>query len=237
MPHATGRPHSAEQVTMKPFRRNVCAVLVNEDRSRVLVFRRVGKLLPGHRWQFPQGGLRARESPEEGLRRELDEEIGTADVEVLGRARDPIRYEYPAQVVRKLKAEGSKLARFRGQEQHWFLVRLRGGTRYIHFDHQPRELDAFRWVAPARALELVVPFKRAAYRMGLHALGLLGRRASAPDGPQGRVPRKPTGRAPGKRISNVPGNPQGQVPGERATRASGKPKGRTPGTRAGRTPR
>lgn len=188
---------------MKPFRQNVCAVLVNEDRSRVLVFRRVGDTLPGHRWQFPQGGLRARESPEEGLRRELEEEIGTADVELLGRAPKPIRYEYPPDVARKLKADGSKLARYRGQEQHWFLARLRRGAR-IHFDHRPREFDAFRWVSPEKAMEKVVPFKREAYRKGLEALGLLergsparaGRPARAPRRPTARTPRRPTARAP-----------------------------------------
>jgi len=174
---------------MKPFRQNVCAVLVNEGRSQVLVFRRVDGMLLEHPWQFPQGGLRARESPEEGLRRELEEEIGTADVEVLGRARDPIRYEFPADVVRKLKAEGSKQARFQGQEQHWFLARLRGGTGQIHFDHQPREFDAFRWVPPAKAVELVVPFKREAYRLGLHALGLIEPSAPAPRKRRGRAPR------------------------------------------------
>jgi putative (di)nucleoside polyphosphate hydrolase len=181
---------------MKSFRQNVCAVLVDEERSRVLVFRRVGDVLPGHRWQFPQGGLRARESPEEGLRRELEEEIGTADVEVLRKARKPIRYEYPPDIVRKLKAEGSKLARYRGQEQHWFLARLRRGTARIHFDHQPREFDAFRWVSPAKAMQLVVPFKRDAYRKGLEALGLVEPRGTAPERRRIRPPRRRTARTP-----------------------------------------
>jgi len=159
---------------MKPFRQNVCAVLVNEDATRVLVFRRADGRLLERAWQFPQGGIKAGEAPEAGLLRELEEEIGTAAAELLRKAPQPIRYEYPPDVVRKLKKEGSKLARFRGQEQHWFLARLRNGTADIHFEHEPREFDAFRWVAPAEAVELVVPFKRAAYEQGLTALGLLG---------------------------------------------------------------
>lgn len=161
---------------MKPFRRNVCAVLVSDDRSRVLVFRRAdhfAEVLSGYRWQFPQGGLKPGETPEAGLLRELEEEIGTADVDLLGRAPKPIRYVYPPHVVAKLEAEGSKLVRFRGQEQHWFLARLRDGTDRIHFNHQPREFDAFRWVAPEKAVDGAVPFKRDAYVEGLTALGLL----------------------------------------------------------------
>ncbi len=183
---------------MKPYRQNVCAVLVDAGRSQVLVFRRAKDPLLERPWQFPQGGLHKGESPEAGLLRELEEEIGTGDAELLARAPEPIRYDYPADVVRKLKAEGSKLARFRGQEQHWFLARLRGGTDRIHFEHQPREFDAFRWVEPEQALELVVPFKRAAYVQGLTALGLL-----KPQGPakQRRAAsrRKPGGSKPKRR--------------------------------------
>lgn len=182
---------------MKPYRQNVCAVLVNAGRSQVLVFRRANDLLLERPWQFPQGGLHKGEAPEAGLLRELEEEIGTADAELLGRAPEPIRYDYPPGVTRKLKAEGSKLARFRGQEQHWFLARLRGGTERIHFDNLPREFDAFRWVDPEQALELVVPFKRAAYVQGLMELGLLKppgpakqRRAARPAKPAGRKPKR-----------------------------------------------
>ena len=107
------------------------------------------------------------------MRRELEEEIGIADAEVLATLPQPIRYEYPPEVLARLAARHPKKGKYQGQEQSWFLVRLRGGTAAIHFRHQPAEFDAFRWVTPGEAVELVVPFKKAAYRVGLAGLGLL----------------------------------------------------------------
>lgn len=161
------------QKDKKPFRPNVCAVPTDGERAMVLVFRRVDRALGPHCWQFPQGGLKAGEAPEVGMMRELEEEIGTADAEVLAALARPIRYQYPPDVLARLAAQDPEKASYQGQEQHWFLVRLRNGTGAIHFSHQPAEFDAFRWVDPGEAVELVVPFKKSAYRMGLAGLGLL----------------------------------------------------------------
>jgi putative (di)nucleoside polyphosphate hydrolase len=157
----------------KPLRPNVCIVLTDGETGRVLVFRRVEWPTFPNPWQFPQGGMKAGEAPEQALRRELKEEIGTDRVDVLRRAPQPIVYEWPPEIAASLVRDQPKLARFRGQEQHWFLAQLRGGTEEIRFDHQPAEFDAFDWVTPQEALERVVAFKREAYRAGLEALGLL----------------------------------------------------------------
>jgi putative (di)nucleoside polyphosphate hydrolase len=82
-------------------------------------------------------------------------------------------YRYPPDVLAHLRATHPAKGRYRGQAQTWFLGRLREGTAGIHFDHQPPEFDAFEWVAPAEAVERVVPFKQAAYREALTAFGLL----------------------------------------------------------------
>jgi putative (di)nucleoside polyphosphate hydrolase len=156
-----------------PLRPNVCAVLTDEPRRRVLVFRRVDSTLGEHRWQFPQGGQGEGESPEQALRRELREEIGTDAVQVLARLPEPIAYRYPPDVLERLRLGDPAKARFAGQAQTWFLARLSAGAEAIRFDHQPPEFDAFEWVAPAEALARVVPFKRDAYRQALTAFGLL----------------------------------------------------------------
>jgi putative (di)nucleoside polyphosphate hydrolase len=156
----------------KPLRRNVCVVLTGTPEGRVLVFRRVGWRTLPNPWQFPQGGIEEGETPLEGMHRELKEEIGTDDVDVLKESPDSIVYEWPPDVVALLEQERSKLTRFRGQEQTWFLARLRRGTEGIRFDHAPPEFDAFEWVTPAEAAARVVAFKRDAYRRGLTVLGL-----------------------------------------------------------------
>jgi len=155
------------------YRPNVCAVITDAQRQQVLMFRRVDATLGEFRWQFPQGGLDADESPEQGLLRELREEIGTAEVTVVGRLPAPLRYEYPPDVLAALAKKDPRKAGFVGQSQHWFLVLLNVAPETLHFDHQPQEFDAWRWVTPAQAIELVVPFKRVVYRQALTGLKLL----------------------------------------------------------------
>jgi putative (di)nucleoside polyphosphate hydrolase len=162
------------------LRPNVCAVLTDDGRARVLVFRRADVALGPHCWQFPQGGMKAGETPEQALQRELHEEIGTDAVEVLARLPRPIDYLYPPDVLQRLRRESRKLARYVGQRQVWFLARLREGTQAIRFDHQPAEFTAFEWVTPAEAVQRVVPFKQDAYRRALADFGLL---PGAPAGP------------------------------------------------------
>ena len=53
------------------YRANVGIVLMNDDRQ-VFIGGRVG----ARGWQFPQGGIRRGERPEDALYRELAEEVG-----------------------------------------------------------------------------------------------------------------------------------------------------------------
>ena len=61
-----------------------------------------GKRVNQHAWQFPQGGIKHGETPEQAMFRELDEEVGLQPehVRILGRTRDWLRYEVPEQVGR-----------------------------------------------------------------------------------------------------------------------------------------
>ena len=155
------------------YRPNVCTVLIDPPTGRVLVFRRVDAALGADVWQFPQGGVRSGESPGEAVLRELEEEIGTARVEILAQSPRPIRYTFPPEVLEKLARSQPDKRGYVGQEQTWFLATLIEGETSIHFGHKPAEFDAYRWVTPGEALAAAVPFKREAYREGLGALGLL----------------------------------------------------------------
>ena len=55
------------------YRPNVAIVLVN---ARNQVF--WGKRVREHAWQFPQGGIKPGETPEQAMYRELNEETGLA---------------------------------------------------------------------------------------------------------------------------------------------------------------
>ena len=74
------------------FRHNVGIVLMHE--GKVFLGRRTG----GRGWQFPQGGMREGEAPEEAAFRELAEEIGVerGSVDLLGATSEWLRYRLPS---------------------------------------------------------------------------------------------------------------------------------------------
>ena len=70
------------------YRPNVGIILLN---ARNQVF--WGKRLRTHSWQFPQGGIKYGESPEQAMFRELHEEVGLVPehVRIVARTRDWLR--------------------------------------------------------------------------------------------------------------------------------------------------
>lgn len=142
------------------FRPNVGIVLIRED-NRVFWARRVAR----DGWQFPQGGMRTDETPEEAMYRELREETGLKPEHVDLMAATPgwLRYRLPR---RYLRRDDKPLCI--GQKQVWFLLRLLAGDHYLKLDHAEKpEFDAFRWVDFWYPAKHVVYFKRRVYRKAL----------------------------------------------------------------------
>ena len=139
--------------------------MVANDRGQLLWARRVGGR---NAWQFPQGGIQDKETPEQALYRELEEEIGLteASVEILGVTRGWLRYRLPKRFVRKGQTPVCI-----GQKQKWFLLRLISGTDKIRFDLGDKpEFDHWRWVSYWYPVNKVVSFKRKVYRRALGEL-------------------------------------------------------------------
>jgi putative (di)nucleoside polyphosphate hydrolase len=145
------------------YRPNVGIIICN---ARNEVF--WGKRVREHSWQFPQGGIKHGETPEQAMYRELHEEVGlTPDhVRILGRTRNWLRYEVPAHWVRR-EWRGS----YRGQKQIWFLLRLVGRDSDVSLRATPKpEFDAWRWHEYWIPLESVIEFKRDVYQQALSEL-------------------------------------------------------------------
>ncbi len=68
---SAGMERKTDYIDAEGYRANVGIVLMNDDRQ-VFIGGRVG----ARGWQFPQGGIRRGERPEEALYRELAEEVG-----------------------------------------------------------------------------------------------------------------------------------------------------------------
>jgi len=145
------------------YRPNVAIVLVN---ARNQVF--WGKRIKEHAWQFPQGGIKQGETPEQAMFRELEEETGLQPqhVKVLGRTRDWLHYNVPNHWVKR-EWRGT----YKGQKQIWFLLRLVGRDCDISLRASGHpEFDAWRWHDYWVPLEAVIDFKRESYRLGLEQL-------------------------------------------------------------------
>jgi len=145
------------------YRPNVGIILCNES-GQVLWARRIGQ----DAWQFPQGGIKDDESPEQALFRELGEEVGLTekDVEILGCTRGWLRYRLPRRMVRYNSKPVCD-----GQKQKWFLLKLISSDDRVnvHANAKP-EFDGWRWTSYWYPLGQVVSFKRDVYRRALREL-------------------------------------------------------------------
>jgi putative (di)nucleoside polyphosphate hydrolase len=145
------------------FRPNVGIILLNQ-RNQVFW----GKRIRTHSWQFPQGGIKYGESPEQAMFRELHEEVGLLSdhVRIIARTRDWLRYEVPEHFIRR-DARGH----YKGQKQIWFLLQLMGRDSDMNLratDHP--EFDAWRWNEYWVPLDVVIEFKRDVYQLALSEL-------------------------------------------------------------------
>jgi putative (di)nucleoside polyphosphate hydrolase len=178
--------HATEPIMLdrEGYRPNVGIILCNQ-RNEVFW----GKRVREHAWQFPQGGIKHGETPEQAMFRELHEEVGLhpQHVRILGRTRGWLRYEVPAQWLRR-----EWRGHYRGQKQIWFLLRLVGRDCDVHLRASERpEFDAWRWNEYWVPLDSVIEFKRDVYQQALSELARFLMR----DGPRNghralRVPRE-----------------------------------------------
>ena len=142
------------------FRPNVGIILLNANNEVWW-----GKRVREHSWQFPQGGIKYGETPEQAMYRELEEEIGLRQehVKIVGRTRDWLRYEVPDHFIKR-EIRGH----YRGQKQIWFLLRMVARDTEVNLRlTDPPEFDAWRWHDYWVPLETVIDFKREVYRQAL----------------------------------------------------------------------
>lgn len=143
------------QTKTKNYRRNVAAIIVSSaypQEKKILVAERND--ISGM-WQFPQGGIDAGETPHEALLRELEEEIGTNKVEIIGEHPEWISYDFPKHVAKKMQP-------FDGQTQRYFLVRLQDES-LVNLETEIPEFKDHKYVNVEAVLDVVAKFKKPVY--------------------------------------------------------------------------
>ncbi len=142
----------------------------------IMVLNNEGKVWAGHRvtpatgelsktdkrWQMPQGGIDKGEASLDAAKRELWEETGITNVELLAEAPEWIYYDLPEDLI------GVALkGKYRGQKMAWFAFRYLGDESEFNISNPPEgapiEFDAWDWVEMESLPELIVPFKRPVY--------------------------------------------------------------------------
>ena len=128
----------------------MAAIVINSS-SEILLCQRSDK---PEAWQPPQGGIEEGETADVALYRELEEEIGSRDVEVLDQLPEKLSYDWPE----RLYSRG-----YHGQTQDYFLVRLAEGVKIVVNE----EFSSYQWVSIIEFNSLVSGFKSDVYKKAL----------------------------------------------------------------------
>ncbi|MFT5704036.1 MAG: putative (di)nucleoside polyphosphate hydrolase [Rickettsiales bacterium] len=144
--------------TTKPdhlYRSGVGIVVINSKKE---IF--VGKRIDNHSdaWQMPQGGLDAGEHEDDAMFRELAEETGIKDVQVLTKSSGYFYYNLPYKLQKKFWG-----GKFLGQKQRWYLVEFLGSDESINVATEIPEFSNWKWVSRDQITQVIVPFKRDLY--------------------------------------------------------------------------
>ena len=109
-----------------PLRAGVGIIVLNKQ-NKVFVGKR--KDNPGDKWQMPQGGVDQGEDYITAMKRELLEETGIKNIEIIKEIDKIYQYELPQNLVGIIWK-----GKYRGQKQKWFITRFLGKEKEINLN-------------------------------------------------------------------------------------------------------
>ena len=148
-----------------PLRTGVGIIVLNKQ-NKIFVGKR--KDNPGDKWQMPQGGVDEGEDYITAMKRELLEETGIQNIEIIKEIEKIYQYELPANLVGIIWK-----GRYRGQKQKWFITRFLGEEKEINLNTKHAEFTDWKWIEPKLLPEIIVNFKKDLYINLLKEINLI----------------------------------------------------------------
>ena len=141
--------------TKPKYRPNVAMIIVSHnypEQKEIFIAQRNDLL---DIWQFPQGGIDMGEEVQEALFREMEEEIGTANAEIVAEYPEWISYDFPEKIAKKMQP-------YKGQTQRYFLMKLNKNAK-IKLDTEHPEFCDYKYVSVKDVLDHTAHFKKPVY--------------------------------------------------------------------------
>ncbi len=145
-----------EDKIKKNYRPNVAAIVLSSSYPAKCEIFIASRIDVEDAWQFPQGGIDKGETPKEALFRELKEEIGTNDIDIIAQYPDWVSYDFPQSVA-------NRMAPFDGQTQKYFLVKLKKGAK-VDINTEIPEFSNYKFVKTEKLNDYITFFKRTVYK-------------------------------------------------------------------------
>ena len=139
-----------------PLRNGVGIVVLNKE-NKIFVAKRIDN--PKNFWQMPQGGVNKGEKLLSAALRELEEETGMKEVELIQEIDGTMTYELPPHLLGIIWK-----GKYKGQKQKWFLMRYLGSDRDINIKTEKPEFLEWKWIDLDLLTEVVVDFKLHVYK-------------------------------------------------------------------------
>ena len=139
-----------------PLRSGVGIVILNKE-NKIFVAKRIDN--PKNFWQMPQGGVNKGEKLLSAALRELEEETGMKEVELIQEIDGTMTYELPPHLLGIIWK-----GKYKGQKQKWFLMRYLGNDRDINIKTEKPEFLEWKWIDLDLLTEVVVDFKLHVYK-------------------------------------------------------------------------
>ena len=139
-----------------PLRSGVGVVVLNK-KNEVFVAKRIDN--PKNYWQMPQGGVDHDEDYLVAAYRELREETGIKNVELIKELDGFTTYKLPTNLLGIIWK-----GKYKGQKQKWFVMRFLGNDDEINIKTKKPEFLDWKWIELDKITDLVVKFKLDVYK-------------------------------------------------------------------------